>query len=123
MIFVHLFDKYSQLYPIVVLSRASRCVTNTKTMDCNLQCLNLGQIIIYLDCKPKNCSLPWYNISKNLSLQKHTCMLYGCLHGILSLKALHTAPLNEGDTTPHLATRLDPYITDTNRTPKGNEYQ
>ena len=55
-------------------------------------------------------------------MQKHTCMPYMFVHDTLSLEAWKTTPLNKGEAPLHLGTKLDRYMTDTNRTIKGNKY-
>ena len=50
-IFVDL--KYSSVYTIVEEFEASRRVVNIKNVDCNVPCFSPGQIILYLDYRPK----------------------------------------------------------------------
>ena len=77
----------------------------------------------FLDYRSKGCSLLWYVIDNNFpSKQNHTFMADGLLDDTLYPVLFTTRVTIKGAMPPHLATRSDINITDTNKTTRYHKY-
>ena len=65
------------------------CIVTIKNTENNMIIIHSCQIVVYLDCRSKGCSLPWYTVCNNApSMQNHVHMGEGMLHDMQSPESL-----------------------------------
>ena len=105
------FERYSTLHLFVTHFEANRRIIRIKTQKSMIGFSN-GQADVYLECRLKEGSLPWYSIADILKIENQTFRLERMVHNTLFLEPLQKVSI-EGEAPTHIASRSDTHIDDT----------